>query len=166
MTSQPKVTRPHFPPGYIENPKGWVSWQEVLNKLTRAENYWLCTVRPDGRPHVIPKWAVMIEGKIYFDGSPKTRHARNIAMNPNVCLHLESGSDVVIVEGHAAAVDKVTPELGVEIARAYTEKYAKVGYSPTPDQWDGGGLYVITPRQVMAWTNFNENPTKFMFDSD
>ena len=164
--SQPKVTRPYFPPGYVEKPKAWVTWRDVEQKIIGDENYWLCTVRPDGHPHVIPKWAVMVEGKIYFDGSPQTRHARNIAINPQVCMHLESGSDVVIVEGHAEAVDNVSSELGEKIAAAYTGKYTALGYAPEPDQWDEGGLYMITPQSVLAWTNFIEDPTKFTFGEE
>jgi hypothetical protein len=47
---------------------------------------------------------------------------------------------------------------------AYRKKYAAVGYSPEPNQWDEGGLYVFTPSQCIAWTSFTENPTKFIFE--
>jgi len=50
-----------------------------VQRLDEAKNYWLCSVPPDGRPHVIPKWAVWVDDKIYYDGSPQTRHAKNIA---------------------------------------------------------------------------------------
>jgi hypothetical protein len=107
-----------------------------------------------------------VDGKIYFDGSPETRHARNIADNPHICLHLESGDDVVIIEGIAKAVQKPSPELGAKVARAYSAKYSALGYSPEPDQWDEGGLFVITPHAAMAWTKFTDDPTKFVFDSE
>ncbi|MFJ8363696.1 pyridoxamine 5'-phosphate oxidase family protein [Streptomyces sp. NPDC093984] len=28
----------------------------VLDRLARERNAWLCTVRPDGSPHVTPVW--------------------------------------------------------------------------------------------------------------
>jgi hypothetical protein len=80
--AEPKVTRPHFPPGYVDHPSGHVAWAWVEERLDQAVHYWLCTVRPDGRPHAVPKWAVWVDGSIYFDGSPETLHARNLARNP------------------------------------------------------------------------------------
>ena len=162
-----QISRPHFPKGYLENPKGLLPWSHVEQRLTAAKNYWLCSVNPgpaQGSPHAVPKWAVWVDGKLYFDGSPETRHARNIAQNPQVSVHLESGDDVVILNGVARAVGKPGAELGEQVASAYRAKYGEMGYAPQADQWDNGGLYEITPRNVLAWTSFTEDPTKFVLD--
>lgn len=159
----PQITRPVFPPGYVDNPGGVLDWAGVQAQLATAKNYWLCSVRPNGRPHVIPKWAVWVDDKIYFDGSPETRHARNIAANPRVSLHLESGDQAVIVDGVAAAIARPAPELAQQVAEAYRLKYAVWGYAPTADQWDDGGLFEITVHSVIAWTSFADDPTKFVF---
>jgi hypothetical protein len=158
-----KILRPDFPKGYVENPKAMVPWSHVEQRLTSAINYWLCSVRPNGKPHAIPKWAVWVNDRVYFDGSPETRHARNIANNPYVSLHLESGDEVVILEGVAHSLSKPEPQLANEVAQAYTIKYAALGYAPQPDQWDGGGLFEIEPYKVLAWTKFTDDPTKFIF---
>ncbi len=160
--SGPPFTRPRFPSGYVEHPKSFVPWSRVERKLTAARVYWLCTVRPDGRPHAVPKWGVWLDGRIYFDGSPETRHARNLARNPSVCLHLESGTDVVVVEGTGRAASRPSPELGLRLARAYAAKYARLGYAPQADQWDAGGLFEVLPQTVLAWTSFTDDPTKFI----
>ncbi len=157
----PIVSRPTFPPGYVDRPIATVGWDWVERQLTDAVHYWLCSVRPDGRPHAVPKWAVYLDGKIYFDGSGQTRHARNLAHNPSVVLHLESGERAVIVEGSGRAIDRPPTELALRLAHAYTGKYADLGYSPEPTQWDEGGLFEIVPRVVLAWTKFSEDPTKF-----
>jgi len=159
----PQAIRPHFPPGYLENPKALLPWSHVEQRLADAIHYWLCSVRPNGHPHAIPKWAVWVNDRIYFDGSPETRHARNIAVNPNVALHLESGAEAVIVEGIAKALTRPAPELAAKVAQAYKTKYAALGYAPEPTQWDNGGLFEITPRTVIAWTTFTDDPTKFIF---
>ena len=164
--NQPQITRPHFPAGYVDNPKTLVPWSHVEQRLTGAKNYWLCSTRPNGQPHAVPKWAVWVEDKIYFDGSPETRHARNIARNPQAAVHLESGDYVIIVEGEAQALSKPSPELAQKVADAYATKYAALGYAPKPDQWDNGGLFEITPRTVLAWTQFTEDPTKFVLKND
>ena len=161
-----KITRPKFPPGYVDNPISEVSWEYVAQQLTEAKNYWLCSVRPDGRPHCVPRWAVYLDGKIYYDGSPETRHARNIAENPHVSLHLESGTEAVILEGRSEPAGVPSADLARRLSEAYKVKYAEHGYAPEPDQWDRGGLYVFTPHQCLAWTVFFENPTKFVFDGE
>ena len=162
--SDPKVTRPLFPPGYVDHPTGEVPWEYVAEQLTVAMNYWLCSTRPDGRPHVVPRWAVYLDGRIYYDGSPETRHAQNIARNPHVAVHLEDGEKAIILEGTSAPAGKPEASLARRLSEAYKRKYAASGYSPEPDQWDEGGLFVFTPRQCIAWTVFMENPTKFVFE--
>lgn len=160
---QPRVTRPQFPPGYADNPTSEVPWEYVAEQLTQARHYWLCSTRPDGRPHVVPRWCIYLDGRIYYDGSDRTRHARNIAQNPNVAVHLEDGEKAIILEGTAAPAGRPAPDLALRLSEAYKAKYAGVGYSPEPSQWDEGGLFVFTPRSCIAWTAFTENPTKFLF---
>jgi Pyridoxamine 5'-phosphate oxidase len=164
--NQPRITRPRFPKGYVENPQAFLPWSHVQQRLLEAKNYWLCSVRPNGQPHVVPKWGVWVNDKFYFDGSPDTRHARNIALNSSVSLHLESGDDVVILEGLAQALHKPSSDLAVKVARAYSAKYAALGYTPAPDQWDNGGLFEITVQMALAWTKFTDDPTRFVFEAE
>jgi nitroimidazol reductase NimA-like FMN-containing flavoprotein (pyridoxamine 5'-phosphate oxidase superfamily) len=161
-----KVTRPDIPKGYVDKPKSEVPWAEVEKRLVESKNYWMCSVRPDGRPHAIPRWAVYLDEKIYYDGSPQTRHARNLVENPNVSVHLESGQEAVILEGTAFPVSEPDANLAQRLAAAYRMKYEADGYAPEPEQWNEGGLYVFTPRQCIAWTVFFENPTKFIFEPE
>ena len=171
MTS-PKVTRPTFPKGYVDKPASFLTWEWVAAQLTESKHYWLCSVHPPSTvgsavlPHVVPRWCVYVDGKIYYDGSPDTRHARNIEENPHIAVHLESGSDAIILEGTSAPADKPSPEFGRKLSQAYRKKYKELGYAPKPDQWDAGGLFVFTPRQCIAWSNFTQDPTKFIFESE
>ena len=63
--SAPKVTRPKLPKGYVDKPVSFVTWEWVAAQLAEARHYWFCSVRPDGRPHVVPRWCVYLDGKIY-----------------------------------------------------------------------------------------------------
>jgi hypothetical protein len=161
----PKITRPIFPKGYVDKPVSFLTWEWVTERLIESKHYWLCSVRPNGRPHVVPRWGVFLDNKFYYDGSPETRHARNIMENPHTTLNLESGTEAIILEGTTAPAGKPSPELGKRLAQAY-RKYKDVGYSPKPNSWDEGGLYVFTPRQCIAWSNFTQNPTKFVFEAE
>jgi len=163
---QPKITRPQFPKGYVDNPSAILTWEYIVKRLSESKNYWLCSVRPDGRPHAIPRWGVFVDERFYYDGSPETRHARNIAENPHVSLHLESGDEALIAEGICAAAGKPSPELAQKLAAAYCAKYEQFGYAPEPNQWDQEGLFVFTPHKVLAWTKFMEDPTKFVLNEN
>ena len=158
-----RITRPKFPQGYVDKPVSFLTWDWVAAQLTESMHYWLCSVRPDGRPHVVPRWCVYVDGKIYYDGSPETRHAMNITSNPNVTVHLENGWEAVILEGTSKPAGKPPPELGERLSQAY-QKYREYGYTPGPHAWDKGGLFEFTPRQCIAWSKFNEDPTKFIFE--
>src|SRR5574338_472040 len=107
----PRITRPAFPPGYVDHPTSEVAWDYVVGQLTDALHYWVCSTRLDGRPHVVPRWCAYIDGRIYYDGSPETQHARNIKHNPNVAFHLEDGEKAIILEGTSAEAGKPDPEL-------------------------------------------------------
>jgi len=160
-----KITRPKFPKGYVDKPVSYLTWDWVATRLTESKHYWVCSVRPNGRPHVVPRWCVFVDGKIYYDGSPETRHAINIGSNPNVTVHLENGWEAVILEGTSNPAGRPSRELGKKLAQAY-KKYKEYGYTPKANSWDEGGLYVFTPRQCIAWSKFNEDPTKFIFEAE
>lgn len=167
--NDPRITRPTFPKGYVDHPASSLTWEWVATQLSESLHYWLCTVRPPssdaqgGRPHVVPRWGVFLDNKFYYDGSPETRHALNLENNPYVALHLESGSKAIILEGTSQAAGKPSKELAKRLSKAY-QKYKELGYAPEPNQWDEGGLFVFTPRQCIAWSNFMEDPTKFIFE--
>lgn len=160
-----RITRPKFPRGYADKPVSYLTWEGVAAQLTQAKHYWLCSVRPDGRPHVVPRWCVYVDGKIYYDGSTETRHAINIRSNPNASLHLEDGRQAVILEGTCKEAGKPSRELAKKLSKAY-QKYKEYGYTPGPSSWDHGGLFVFTPRQCIAWSTFHEDPTKFIFEME
>jgi len=132
---------------------GTLEWSWAVEQLTAAMNYWIATVWPDGRPHVSPVWGVWLDGALYFDGSDQTRRMRNISANPEIAVHLESGDEVIILEGRATT-PPTPPErsLTERIAALYTEKYKAHAYAPAPDQWDSGGLYLLRPRGALGWT--------------
>ena len=160
----PEISRPVFPEGYgvPGDGPGPLSWAQVLDRLTGSLHYWLATVRPDGRPHLVPRWGVWLDGRFFYDGAPSTRHARNLAENPHVALSLENGREAVIVEGRSQPA-RADVTIGARIAQAFG-KYHESGYHPGPDSWsgaDGGGLRVITPARAMAWFDFPTDCTRF-----
>ena len=129
-----------------------VDWAHVIERLTAAGGYWLGTVTPDGRPHVVPVWGVMVDHDLYLEtGAPETAKMRNLAHERRVQVHLDDVDDVVIVTGTAELVQP-TGELATALCAAFAAKYE--GYTPTPDDWGPsghGGLARIDPETVLAW---------------
>jgi hypothetical protein len=163
-----RTDRPEMPDGYgvPETTHGLLDWSSVEAKLEAATEFWLATTRPDGRPHVVPRWGVWLDGAFFYDGSPMTRHVRNLAENPACALHLESGTDVVILEGSSRPSAPIGPDLGGRLSARYVQSYGDRGYAPPPDAWsDGhaGGMRIFAPRTGLAWADFPVDVTRFHF---
>lgn len=166
--TEPTIDRPQMPEGYgvPESADGLIQWSAVEERLAGATQYWMATTRPDGRPHVVPRWGAWLDGSLWYDGSPDTVHVQNLLANPACVLHLEDGWEAVIVEGTATPASPPGLELGARIAAAFTAKYGEKGYSPEPDAWEGdnaGGLCRFTPAKAMAWFDFPTDVTRFRF---
>lgn len=162
----PNIDRPEMPSGYgVEQATRYLEWPEVGARLTDSLNYWLATTRPDGRPHVVPRWGVWLDDAFWYDGSPETFHVKNLEHNPVCALHLESGTEVTIVEGRSIRPEPIVGELGERLAAEYGRKYG-TQYSPEPDAWSdeiAGGMRTIAPDRVLAWTDFPKDLTRFTF---
>lgn len=162
--AQPAVSRPHMPDGYgvPETDEGLLDWSWAVERLQAAKNYWFSTTRPDGRPHAMPAWAAWVDDALYFDGSPETRRGRNLAANPAISIHLESGDEVVILEGTTEYVGKPSPEVAATLAAELGRKYGPT-YVPEPNTWDEGGLWRLRPKVAFGWSQFPANVTRWRF---
>lgn len=165
---QPSRDRPFVPDGYgvPDSTEGLLDWSAVETRLQESSHYWMATTRPDGKPHVVPRWGVWMDGRLWYDGAPATIHVRNLTENQSCVLHLEDGRQAVIVEGQSEAAEPPGLELGGRLAVEIAAKYGELGYSPEPDSWEGphaGGLRVFTPLKAMAWFDFPTDVTRFRF---
>src|SRR5262249_28356277 len=88
---------------------------------TKTQNYFLCTTRSDGRPHVMPIWGVWMDDAFYFSTGKTSVKARNLAENPRCVLCPGDADDAVIVEGVATNV--TNKDVLKEFAAAYKKKY-------------------------------------------
>jgi len=165
---QPVTSRPQMPDGYgvPESTDGLLSWPDVESRLIASKYYWLASVRPNGTPHSVPRWGVWVDGRFYYDGAPTTRHTRNVESNPACTLTLESGAQVVIVEGESHATRADADGLGQKLSAAFGKYHPD--YAPEPDAWadeNGGGLRVIVPVRALAWFSFPSDCTRFTFST-
>ena len=146
--SEPSARRPGFQGyGVPEDRDGLLPWGWAEERLVGAHNYWLATAGP----HASPVWALWRDGGLVFSCSPRSRKARAIGADPRVVVHLESGAEVVIVEGEAEQIE-ATPEILAEYERKY-------GWRADPNE----GWYRVGVRRVLAWreADFPRSTTRF-----
>ena len=122
------------------------------------EVFWVSTTRPDGRPHARPVWGVWVDGALHCGGGEQTRWVRNLAADPRLTVHTESGTDVVILDGVAERLDQETTDTETlsRIDDAYEAKY---------DVRHGTPVFRIQPKRVFAWSEFPSDATRWRFDT-
>src|SRR5438128_8993913 len=101
----PRASRPLIPPGYgvpgDASGGELLPWRWAAERLAEARSYWLCTTRADGRPHAMPLWAVWLDDALWFSSGRESQKSHNLERDPRCLIHLESGDDVVILQGEA-----------------------------------------------------------------
>ena len=122
-------------------PRGWPP---------RATTGWAPRRRQVHRTRA-PVWGTVTSETLYLYSERSTVKARNIAADPRVVVHLESGEDVVIVRG--VAEDLGTPGQVPAVVAALAAKYTRPEdrqYLPDADP-DFDVVYAIRPRSAMMW---------------
>ena len=127
------------------------TWPEVAARLAAARNYWLNTASPDGAPHAAPVWGAVLDHTLYLYSERRTRKARNLAADPRLVIHLESGDDVLIVRGTAADLGHPAqvPAVVAALAAKYTSP-ADRQYLPDADP-AFNVVYAVRPQSAMTW---------------
>jgi len=151
----PRQSIPEFPPNeeYGEHRVGTgaaerQSWASISRRIGESDLFWLATTRPDGRPHAVPIGGSWHEDRLFFNMSPRTVSARNLDGCGPVCVHLESGSEAVIIEGTATML--APPEVPAAVMQDYSRKYGggMSAYDPADPElpW-----FAVEPRRVLFW---------------
>jgi hypothetical protein len=126
-----------------------LEWTWAEGRLVGAHNYRVATAGP----HASPVWGLWQDGGFLFSCGSRSRKARALAADPRIVVHLESGDEVVVVEG--VAEPTTATERDVE---AYEAKY---DYRPSA----GEGWYRVVPQRVLAWreADYPRSATRFDF---
>jgi len=134
---------------------GTMAWSDVERSLVGAQNYWVVTTGPDGMPQPTPVWAVWLDDRLWFSCGSETVKARNIARQPRVAVHLESGDQPVVVRGIA---EPITTRDEPRIIAAMRAKY---GPAAVPDSFAAlAGLgFCVRPISVLSWSEFPSDVT-------
>lgn len=116
-----------------------VEWSWVDSELQRAGVYWIVP-KSLAEPHPRPVWGVWHDGQLLLSiGSPVI--ARQLDADPVATVHLQSGTDVVIVECR-----RIGSCADPDVLSVYDAKYE---WNYTVDEY--GPLTVLQPTMILAW---------------
>jgi nitroimidazol reductase NimA-like FMN-containing flavoprotein (pyridoxamine 5'-phosphate oxidase superfamily) len=163
--SGPVPDRPVMP-GYgvlpADQGSGLILWPEIERRLTVSHDYWVATVRPDGRPHVMPVWGVWLDGRLWFSSGLRSRKARNLAAEPRCTMTTDQAQDPVVLDGLA---EQVVDADG--IAAFLAAMNGKYDAGMTADFLDPAvnGTFAVRPQRVIALSHddFTGSPTRWTF---
>ena len=114
-------------------------WDWIDAQLTGAGTYWT-SIAGEGTPHPRPVWGVWLDEVLSLSiGSP--RLVSSAKPGASIAVHLDSGTDVVIVEGVVEG-----PSVDASVVAAYDAKYTW-----TYDVAEYGPLTAVHPTSVLAW---------------
>ena len=158
MPQAPQPDRPEMPPSFgvgdPDHPFTPIDWSDVVERFAGERNYWIATTRPSGRPHSVPVWGVWAEDAFHFLTDVESLTAKNIARDPRAAVHLESGDDVVLLDGR---FDQLP--LSPAVLKAFNEKYEM------PPMAEGFPVFRLELRKAIAWSEagFPSNATRWRF---
>lgn len=118
--------------------------EDAVAKLENQQIIWFGSVRPDGRPHLVPIWFVWLADRIYVSTDPKSVKRSNILANPRVSLALEDGTHPVICEGIAQVIP---PPWTNEIKAAFFKKYEW----ELDNEKQYNEVIEVTPERWLTW---------------
>jgi PPOX class probable F420-dependent enzyme len=163
---EPHASRPHMPGYGTKGPtegRGLLPWSWAEERLTTSHDYWIATVRPDGRPHLMPVWAVWDGAALWWSSSLGSSKARNLAADGRCSIATDNAWEPVVVEGVAELVtepDALARFIGLE-----NEKY---GTDYDVDFLDPAvnATFRVSPSWVFSLTedDFEGSPTRWSFD--
>lgn len=117
----------------------------TLERLATERNLWLATVRPDGRPHLVPLWFVWVDGAFWIGTGARSAKARNLAAEPRAAVSLEDGNAPVAAEVVASVVPRPFP---VPVVDAFAATY---GWDITVDEDEDVGQLAVYELRPTRW---------------
>jgi general stress protein 26 len=160
----PKATAARFPQEYGQTPEtraALLDWSEVAERIAGARNYWLATLRRDGRPHLRPVDGVFVHDALCFGGSPATRWVQHLQHQSAVSASLPDDDHAVILEGRAELVEDPADPVAIALAPANHAKYPQYFSGDEPFR----PFWCLRPSRVYAWSlaTFPARATRFDF---
>jgi Pyridoxamine 5'-phosphate oxidase len=163
---EPPATRPHMPGYGTKGPTeggGLLPWSWAEERLTKSHDYWVATVRPDGRPHLMPVWAVWDGSALWWSSSLGSSKARNLVADGRCSIATDNAWEPVVLDGIAERVTDA--DALARFIRLENEKY-ETDYGVDFLDPSVNATFRVRPSWVFSLTedDFEGSPTRWTFD--
>lgn len=153
-------------PGYgVVGPaegNGLLPWKWAQERLAASHDYWLATVRPDGRAHLMPVWGVWDGASLWFSSANGSRKATNLRAHPRCTVATDNAYEPVVLEGDASVVtDHRELRLALDLEnQKYGTDYGAEMIDPEHNTW-----FRLRPVWAFALDedDFTGTPTRWSF---
>jgi hypothetical protein len=165
LTSEPLAERPQMP-GYgllaADDGTGLLPWTWAVERLASSHDYWLSTLSADGAPHLMPVWAIWLDGALWFSCSKESKKARNLTADGRCSLATDNAAQPVVLQGVAEPVitlGEIQRLIDAENAK-YDTDYSLELLGPAVSTWFG-----VRPARVFGLdtADFAGSPTRWTF---
>ena len=142
-----------------------MSPDEVRAFLEQGQTLQVASLHRDGRPHLVPMWYVVEDGKVVFRSFTRSQKIVNLRRDPRLSVLVERGEAYaelqgVMIEGLARLVDD--PPYVLALYGKMAAKYAMVGPEPkalSPEELEvafgrhaaKNTAVVVEPSRVTSW---------------
>ena len=156
-------------PDYGVDTPSWepLPWSWATERLVPNRNYWVVTASGDGRPHALPVWGVwdVDTDRFGFSCGPRSRKARNLAVNPRAVVAIDDTVECVSVEGTASAVTDDADQ--ADWIDRYLAKYSPLAPDLSAEFLRANLLFELAPERAFAIIEreeeFSAQATRWVF---
>jgi PPOX class probable F420-dependent enzyme len=130
--------------------------------LDRESVVWLSSVRPDGRPHLIPIWFWWDGHAVLFASKPQACKVTNLQANADCMLAIgdpDADFDVALIEARAELAAMPTDELlAAGLLAKYRDRMHAAGLTPTTFARTYSQVVRIVPTRWLPWHGRSARP--------
>jgi hypothetical protein len=153
-------------PGYGVLPAdqggGLLPWFWAERRLADSHEYWVASVRADGRPHLMPVWGVWLREALWFSSSVRSSKYRNLTAAPPCTVATDDAHHPVVLDGSAevvtepGAIQDFLAALNAKYATAYAADFLDPAVNAT---------FRVAPASVFGLSDedFTGSPTRWTF---
>jgi PPOX class probable F420-dependent enzyme len=135
-----------------------MSADEIAVFLAGSRKLQLATINPDGTPHLVTMYYVVLDGRIAFWTYRASQKARNLARDPRVTCLVETGEEYFDLRGvQVAGLARLVgdPAGVLEIGRGVAGGMAGVPGGAVEDYVAHAARkrvgYVVEPARIVSW---------------
>ena len=143
-----------------------LTWGSVQRMLREARYLWIATTGPDGSPHLVEQWCAWVDDTLYFEGSERTRWARNLARDARLAFGVQVADRAAYGDAVVDVARGLDRAVAAKIARQYATKYGPdFDYRPPVEQYMEGPIFRARPTKIIGFDvrRFSTSATRFTF---